>query len=116
MSRVSNNLVVWVCPDKHQCMIGFLAPLESTLRFCRHGIGWDGVREVYCRKPMEVCYDERPKVQGPLTEFASDDEKRLRLEDGIRAAQKNLVSGQMMAEEIVRQLGIALKGIRKGSK
>ena len=116
-SRVDQKrLVVWTCPEKHPCMSGFLPPMASTLQFCRAVTGWDGEHETYCGAKMQVCYDERPKPEGPLTEDASDDEKRIRVADGIREAQKNLREGEMMASEIVAQLGVALKGIRAGGK
>ena len=110
------NLVIWSCPEKHPSISGFLAPLASTLRFCPMVTGWDGEAKTYCGTQMEVCYDERPKPFGPLSELAADDEKRARIAAALRQAQKNLLEGRMMAAEIVEQLGIALKGIRKGSK
>jgi hypothetical protein len=65
---------------------------------------------------MVVCYDERPKVQGPITEFASETEKRIRMRLALIAAQNQLRNGSIACADIVKTLGIALKGIRKEAK
>jgi len=105
-------LVVWTCPENHPTVTAFLAPLASTLRFCQHVTGFDGQYETLCGAQMKVCYDERPKVEGPLTEYASDEEKRIQVSKAIRQAQKNLIDGVMSPSEIVTSLGIGLRGIK----
>ena len=111
------SLVVWSCPHNHPTVTGFLAPLEGTLRLCREHTGRD--EDGYpatCDAVMVVCYDERPKVQGPLTEFASEADKRLRMRSALIAAQEQLRNGSIACADIVKTLGIALKGIRKEAK
>ncbi|SRR5487761_272316 len=109
----AGTLVVWICPEHHPCMTGFLAPLASTVRFCRHVTGFDGEGETYCGAQMEVCYDERPKAIGPLSEGAADDERRLRVARVLQEAQKSLLDPYISAAEIVKVMGEGLKGIRK---
>jgi hypothetical protein len=114
---ISHNLVVWTCPEGHPCMTGFLAPLASTFRMCSHNTDRDEFGDpVKCDAVMVVAYDDRAKVQGPLTEFASEDDKRVRMRAGLKIAQEQLRSGDMLCAQIVEQLGVALKGIRKAWK
>ena len=116
MNQHGNGLVIWKCPKKHPCLTGFLPPLASTLRFCKAETGWDGEAEIVCGSEMEVVYDERPKPLGPITEGASDNEKRRRIAIALRSAGENLRGGEMMAAQIVTQLGLALRGIKGGKK
>ena len=106
------QLVVWTCPKGHPCRTGFLAPLASTFRICSVTVGKteQGDPEL-CNTPMVVAYDERPRAIGPLTESASEDEKRIRISAALQDAQKQLREGSMMPALIVEKLGVALRGI-----
>ena len=114
---IAKCLVVWTCPNGHPCMTGFLKPLAGTFRTCNATVGFNrDLGEVeYCNAPMSVACDERPKIEGPLSEAASENDKRMRVGSALLEAQKNLREG-MMAAEIVTLLGVALKGIRKVGK
>jgi hypothetical protein len=106
------KLIVWICPKGHPCLTGFLSPLESTFRICGVTVGRDENGEPEpCNTPMEVAYDERPHPAGPLTERASEDEKRIRISAALQEAQRNLRSGSMFCAEIVDTLGVGLRGI-----
>jgi hypothetical protein len=96
----------------HPTVTAFLAPLAPALRFCQHVTGFDGQYETLCGAQMHVCYDERPKVEGPIIESASEEDKRIQVSKAIRQAQKNLLDGLMSPSEIVTALGIGLRGIK----
>jgi hypothetical protein len=95
-------------------MTGFLAPLASTMRLCQYRIGENqDILSEMCGEQMIVVLDERPKVEGPLTELATDGDKRLRIVSACRVALVQASEGKMSATEIVRSMGIALRGISK---
>jgi len=109
-----SHIVVWRCPHGHPTMTGFLLPSDSSLRICAKNIGnEDGDDPIQCNEIMDICYDERPKVEGPLTEGATEDEKRVRLHSALKKAQNQLIVAKATCSEIIAEMGQSLKGIRK---
>ena len=109
-----SHLVIWRCPHGHPTMSGFLLLSDSSLRICAKNIGnEDGYDPIQCNEIMVACYDERPKVEGPLTEGATEDKKRVRLHAALKKAQNQLIDAKATCSEIIEEMGQSLKGIRK---
>ena len=106
-----SKLVIWTCPKGHPNLTGFLTPQESSLRFCSARTGAYDT----CMEPMNVVYDERPQLERNAEQL-TEEEKLLRISKGLQEAQKNLRERLMSSDQVVGQLGIALKGIRKVGK
>lgn len=108
----TKKLVVWRCPENHASMCGFLEPGESALRFCRNTVGRDADGTgILCNRQMTVVHDERPKTDS--ADLKSEDGKMLRIMAGCEQAMTRVRERTMSAAEIVTELGIALKGIKK---
>lgn len=95
------NLVVWRCKTCHLTCSGFLAPLQSTLRFCPHPTRDTEGYPAQCGEVLEVVLDERRRVEGPLTQMASQDSKRSKLAVALKVALAQLYSGRMTVEQVV---------------
>lgn len=93
------KLVVWECMSCKHTFSGFLSPLASSVRF-------------HCEALCKVVHDEREPADRD-SEMSEEDQHLYRIIIACSEASSKAKNRSATASDIVKSLGIALRGIKK---